>query len=272
MNEYNNHEELKSIEEANIILTYIFVCLDSIILIFSFFYLKSINKESKLLKNKFLLYIIINVTMRLISLSEYYNINSLYKEIIITSFFSFQFFLIISFIIQVIEDLLNNNKINEKIDIVKLCIRFFFIFISYDKFLLSFSKKNICLLENIIILLSIFRLYNYLRKRINEPIQNLTPKDYTKNDIYSFLHTLFALSFFSFNLYYILKIFLLFINTTLYMIYIKICLFIFNESSKYLVFLIFWGTIFKFNRNAYLLIDNIHKNTEDEERISIYEN
>jgi len=272
MDEYNNHEELKSFEEANIILTYIFTFIDIIILIFSSFYLKSINKESKLLKYKFLLYIIINMSMRLISISEYYNINSLYKELIITSFFSFQFFLIISFIMQVIEDLLNNNKINEKIDIVKLCIRFFFIFISYDKFLFSFSKKNICLLQNIIILLSIFRLYNYLRKRINEPIQNLTPKDYTKNEIYSFLHTLFSLSFFSFNLYYIFKIFFLLINTTLYMIYIKLCLFIFNESSKYLVILIFLGALFKFNRNSYLLIDDIHKNIEDEEKISIYEN
>ena len=63
--------------------------------------------------------------MRLISISKYYNINSLNKALIITSIFSFKFFLIISFIILVIEDLLMNNKINEKIDIVKLCIGFF---------------------------------------------------------------------------------------------------------------------------------------------------
>ena len=40
MDEYNNHEELKSFEEANIILTYIFTFIDIIILIFSSFYLK----------------------------------------------------------------------------------------------------------------------------------------------------------------------------------------------------------------------------------------
>jgi len=272
MNEYNNHEELNNFKEANIILTYTFVFIDIIILIFSFFYLKSINKISKTLKNKFLLYIIININMRLISISNYYNINSLYNELIITFIFVIQFFLIISFIIGVSEDLLNNNKMKEKIDIVKLCIRFFFIFISYDKFLLSYSNKNICLLQNSIIIFSIFRLYNCLRIILNESIQNLTQNDYTKYAVYSFLKTLFTLSFFSFILYYILIILLLYINKTLYMILITICLFIFNECSKYLIFLIFGGTIFTFNKNTYLRIDDIHKNNEDEERISIYEN
>ena len=271
MNEYNNNEELNNFKEANIILTYTFTFIDIIILIFSFFYLKSINKISKLLKNKFLLYIFININMRLISISKYYNINSLYKELIITFIFEMQFFLIISFIIGVNEVLLNNNEINEKIDIVKLCIKFFFLYISYDKFLLSYSKKNICLLQNIIIIFSIFRLYNCLRIIINESFQNLTQNEFTKNEVYSFFKTLFTLSFFSFIIYYILKILLLFINNTLHLVFIKICLFIFNECSKYLIFLIFGGTIFTFNKNIYLRIDDIHKNNEDEEKISIYE-
>jgi hypothetical protein len=213
--------------------------------------------------------------MRLISISKYYNINSLYKEFIITSIFAVQFFLVISFIRGVCKDLLNNNKFKEKIDIVRFCIIFFFIFISYDKFLLSYSKKNICLFQNIIIIFAIFRLYNCLRIIINESIQNLTQNDYSKNAVYSFFKTSFSFSFFSFNLYYILKIFLLFINNSLYMVFIQICLFIFNECSKYLIFLIFGGTIFTFNKYTYLRIDVIHKRNkrnEEEEIISIYEN
>ena len=271
MDEYNNHEELNNFNEANINLTYTFAIVDIIMLIFSFFYLKSINKILKLLKNKFLLYIIININMRLISISKYYNINSLYKEFIITSIFTLQFFLVMSFIGGVSEDLLNNNEFKEKIDIVRLCIIFFFIFISYDKFLFSYSKKNICLLQNIIIILAIFRLYNCLRIIINESIQNLTQNDYTKNSVYSFFKTLFSFSFFLYNLYYILKIILLFINNSLYMIFIKICLLIFNECSKYFIFFIFGGTIFIFNKYTYLRIDVIHKRNEEEEIISIYE-
>ena len=56
------------------------------------------------------------------------------------------------------------------------------------------------------------------------------------------------------------------------MIYIKLFIFIFNECSKYLVFFIFGGTIFTLNNNIYLQINDIPKNNEDEERISIYEN
>jgi hypothetical protein len=189
----------------------------------------------------------------------------------LSSIFAVQFFLVISFIRGVCKDLLNNNKFKEKIDIVRFCIIFFFIFISYDKFLLSYSKKNICLFQNIIIIFSIFRLYNCLRIIINESFQNLTQNEFIKNAVYSFFKTLFTLSFFSFILDYILKILLLFINNTLHLIFIKICLFIFNECSKYLIFLIFGGTIFIFNKNTYLRIDDIHKNNEDEEKISIYE-
>ena len=104
MDAYVNEEDIESFENADILLTYIFTLFDSIILALSFLYIKSKNENIKTLKNKFVTIFAIDIIIRLLIIRTYYHPLTLFKELFFSSMASFQFFLILSFLDQMIND------------------------------------------------------------------------------------------------------------------------------------------------------------------------
>ena len=270
----NIEVDIKKFNYANTFLTYLFIFFDFITLIICFFILKSKNKNAVKLKFKFILFIIINIIVRFLSLSKYNNIKTLFKEFIFTLINSYQFFLMISFIVTLIEDILisgNNSKNLEKVDIIQFCVAFFFITISYDNFLFSFSKKNIYLIQYIITLICIFKLFRSLKNVLIEAVQ-CSRKNYVKKEkIYSYMKMCLYISFVLFFIYYLMKILSIFINNSLYIIYIQMFLIVIKEGAIYLIFLIFGAIIYILNKN--IRLNNIrYNNYDNDEKISIYMN
>lgn len=232
-------ELIENYESADKILTLLFAVIDFIIIIFSLFNLKSKNKKIYLLKYKLIALFIIDIILKIQHANKYYKIKSLFKEIIFSAFISFQFFLILSFLEQGYNDtrVSKKGKFNKNINIKFTCIIFFVITFPYDKF--SSSQKEICFIQSLIIIYSIFVLYSKLKNKIIKIVQNVIKQNDTKDkNIFLFiLGSPFPCLIFYIT-YYILRIIFLSINNQDFIIYTNIILKIIKYSSKYFLFFI----------------------------------
>ena len=163
----------------------------------------------------------------IVYIKTYYYINSLSKELIIILLSTSEFYTILSFLEQIYNNLLsleNDEKNNENLNIFQISIIFFFIFLSYDKFVHGFTKL-ICLIEYLLILGGIFKLYPYLRTQILE-IKFLLSKKYPNNQYsYNFIQNNQFLCFNIISLNYIVKISTIFSDNTNFLNYSNIILF-----------------------------------------------
>lgn len=251
-----NKKEFEIFELTNLIMAYLFIFIDLLTLIICFLFLKTKNKISKELRIKYILIIIINIILRIVFISKF-NISSLYKELFSATIISFQFYLILSFILKLLEKILlsdNDTKI-EEINIFQFCTIFFFVIISYENFLFSFSKEKICLYRYIIIICCIFKLYRCLRKIINDIKLNSNKNDVKMMRIYFYVQILFNISFILYSIYYFLKIYSLSLDNYLYIIYIKIFLLVIKEGCTYLLFFIFGVIIYTIDKKIILKLN-----------------
>ena len=254
MDDFLNSELKENYESADVILTLLFAVIDFIIILFSLFNLSSKNKKIYLLKNKLISLFIIDIILKILYTNKYYELSSLYKEIIFQALISFQFFLILSFLEQAYNDINITKKghfyknWNSKI----LCIIFSLITFPYDKF--SSSEKEICLIQSLILVYCIFLLYSKLKNKVIKIVQNIL-KQTSAEDKNIFLCILGSplpcLIFFI--TYYILKIVFLSINNQDFVIYANIILKIIKDSAKYFLFFILEVIL-------YILCENRMKN------------
>ena len=236
---------------ANIILSFLFIFLDSLALIICFFFLKPKNIISKILRIKYILLIFMNIILRFLLLSKYGNISPLFKEFFFSLFYTVQFYLILTFIMKLFENinLAINDKVIEEKNLFRFCTIFFFLNISYEKILLSFPKERLLIIQYIIILICIFTLYKHLRNVNNASQNNLGSNFVLKNRIHFFTETLFFLSFILYSLYYILRIIYLFLDDSLIILYIKIFLIVIKEGFIYLIFFTFGAILYTINKD-----------------------
>jgi len=251
MDAYVNEDDLDSFETGEIILTIIFIILDILILFISFILLKSKIENIKSLKLKFFSLVSIDIIIRILFIKTYYLPDYLLKEAFFTIMPTFQFYLIISFLNQLLNfyQLKNENNSIEYTNSYELSILFFLFSFSYDKFSYSFSK-HLCFLQCFINLGLIIKLYEYLKNILLDIIEKIEHKDYQRKIIYSFIKNLPLSSLEFFIFFYLLKIISIFIENSSYLIYIRIILIIVKETSKYFVFFILGSIIFVSDRNS----------------------
>ena len=239
MDEYLSREFIENYENADIILTLLFAFIDFIILLFSLINLKSKNKKIYLLKYKLISLFIIDIMIRLLYAKKYYKIKSLFKECLFSFLTASQFYFILFFLEQAYQDTKKSKKENfyKALKRNHLCIIFLFVTFPYDKF--SYSQKEICFIQCLIIIYCIFVLYSLLRSRIIKIVKNLLKKVIV-NDKKFFFCILGAPypCLFLFISYYILRILFLTIKNPDFIIYSNIILRIIKECSKYFFFLI----------------------------------
>ena len=266
MDAYVNEDDIDNFEKGDVILTIIFIILDILILFILFIMLKSKNENIKLLKLKFFTLFSIDIIVRILIIKTYFHPNDLFKELFFSVMPAYQFYIILSFLYQLLDDYRakDENNSKEKVNSYELSILFFLYTFSYDKFSYSFSK-HLCFLQCFINLGLIIKLYEYLKYIVLEITENLEHKDYQRKMIYLFIKNLPLSSLQFFIIFYILKIFSIFVENSSYLIYIRIILIIVKETSKYFVFFIIGAILFISDRNSEKIIAeeniNINKNS-----------
>ena len=251
MNAYISENDLENFEGADIAVSYLFSFINVLMLVPPMKFLKSKKENIKLLRKKLFSIFIIDIIIRILYIMTYYHSNVLLKEIFFTGMPSSQFYLIISFLEQIIND---EEIILQAIELkqanpLELSILFFLFIFSYDKFSLTFSK-HISLLQSLINLCCIYKLYVYFKDIVLIIVEGISNNKIKSSIIYSFIINLPFSSLQFFIAFNILKILTLFVENSLYLIYMKIILIIFKETSKYFVIFILESLLFFLDKKS----------------------
>ena len=267
MNDFLNEENLdkqsiKSYEQSDIIITLFLAVIDLIVIILSSFNLKAKNKKITAIKLKILKVFIFDIIIRILYVRKY-NSQNLYKEALLSIMNTSQFYLIISFLDQVLYNpkLTKLQQTNVRNKQIKLCFLFFLITFSYEKLPYpDFSQyfkiplnKIILFIQSLCVLFCIYKLYGNLKKKITDIASNIkidTQDNKQKSLIRLYLMILGSpLScLFLFIFYYIVKIVILFIYKPVIALYANILLNIINNTSKYFAFIICQVIIYVLNK------------------------
>ena len=259
---YFDKQSIKSYENSNIIMTILFCIIDLIIIIVSSLNLKTRNKKISEIKSKVLKVFMFDIIIRIISTGKFKSKN-LFIEVLLSVMNTSQFYLIISFLDQVLYNpkLTKFQQSNVRSRQIKLCILFFFITFSYEKLpLQGFSKymnfpvhRLILFLQSSCVLFCIYKLYGDLKKKITDIANNIkveTTDNHQKYLIRSYLFIigspLSCLVLFIF--YYIVKIIFLFILKPVFALYASILVNILGNTSKYFTFLVCQIIIYVLNK------------------------
>ena len=237
MDDYLYGEFIENYESADIILTLIFALIDFIILLVSLFNLQSQNRKIFLLKNKLLSLFIIDIVLRVLYAKNNNKIKSLFKECFFSALSVIQFLLILSFLEQAYKDTKKKKKFYKALKKKHLCVIFLIVTFPYEKF--SYSQKEICFIQCLIIIYCIFVLYSLLNKKLIKIVKQILNR-VTVHDKNIFLCILGSplTCLILFISYYILRIIFLSVENPDFIIYSNIILKIIKECSKYFLFFI----------------------------------
>ena len=238
--------KVEAIEKFNLIdisLSYFLVFVNFIFYIILSYILKSKNKTILLLKYELFILFIIDIIYRISYLKTKFSIALFPKELILSLLQSAEFFCILHFLNEIPQKIKISKEEKEK-DFENLepfhnSTLFFFIIFSYDKFSLGF-KNIIFLIENLLIIGGIFKIYGLLRNKVMEIILIITNnrKDIKNKFIISLIENIIINPLILFSLYYITKIVTIFIGNQIVLSFMNIISIYVKELSKYLVFVL----------------------------------
>ena len=258
LSENIDKKSIISYEKSNIILTLFSSILVFFLIIISLLNFNSKNKLIITLKSKLIKLFILDIIIRLLYIINYFSINA-YKEIIISVLTTSQFYYILSFIDQILynykESQLKLSK--EKNKRIQLCLLFFFLTFSYEKLSFSFPislslqlsfNKIILIIKSICIIICLFKLYKFLKKKvihIGNYLIKVTNKK-TKSILFIMGSPISCL--FLFTSFYFSNIIFTFIKSPLIYIYGNIVLNIIKDSSKFFIFILCEIIIYNLNK------------------------
>ena len=240
MEDINILESKEYYDNFSIMHSYCYIVLDFLSYIMISFILKSKNNTISLLKYNLYIILIVDIIYRISFIKTYFLIASFSKELLLTLLSSCQFYLILSFLEDVCKkvDFYENLADFEKLYPFKKSTYFFFIIFSYENFSHGFTK-TIFLIENLVILGGLFKIYGYLRNKVYE-ITFVLRNIKQKNECFFLLieyQTVNPFIYLSFC--YILNIIGIFIERPLYLYYLNTLMIIIKEIGKYLIFPLF---------------------------------
>ena len=250
MNNNLGIENIENFQKAEIMMNYFYIFINFLIFIIISFIIKSKYKVTLLTKYKLFLILILDIIFLIAYIKTYYYINSLSKELVFILILTSEFYTTLSFFEQIYNNLLSSEgdeKNDEYLNIFQISIIFFFIFFSYDKFVHGFIKL-VCLIEYLLILGGIFKLYPYLRTQILEIKFLLSQKNPNNVYCYNYIQNnqFFCFSIIALN--YILKIAKLFSDGTVFFDYSDIILVTVNGLYKYILFSLLGVILYSLNK------------------------
>jgi len=267
----------ESTENAIEIMLYFFVFFDIGIIVYSNFKFKSKNESVKTLIDILCSFLFIDIVMKFINLRKIKDSMSIvFYELFLSSLSTAEFYLILSSLENIFHatKVTRNLKFFDLMNILPLSIIFFFITFSYDRFFNFYkdSKKILVMLQYIAIIYCIYKLYEFIKNKIIEIVDNSVKKQILINRKLCLLILGSPLStFILLETNYVIKIFFLFIKNKLLFIYEIIILKIVQEGSKYFIYLILVLLLYSLNEyNIKKEINNKNsRNNDEEEKVII---
>ena len=201
------------------------------------------NKKFFSHRQKLSLLIILDAILRILNLYINSFVYSLIKEILITMIVTLQFYLIILLLNQIFTDK-NNESLLESLEIkypFLTSVAFFML-----AFILNFSKA-ISFFKYILAIFAILGYGYYIDIKIDLFLKNVEKKNpYFSGQRFTSNIPQFIIIYFL--IYYVLKIFGLFIENKLYFSYMEMVCDIFKEVGKYLSFCLVISIYYLFNK------------------------
>lgn len=255
---YIDRKSITSYENSEVVISLFFAFFDLLIIITSSFDLKSESRNITILKSKVIKLFLIDIIVRILYIRKYNKLN-IYKEILLIVFNTSQFYIVISFLDQVLyhRRITQLRKSQDKSKRIKLCKFFAAITISYDKLVFPQTikpfniikiDKYIIIIQSIIALYCITKLYKYLKIKLGEIGKKIINETQKRNKLYLIvLGSPLSCSIF-FSIYYGLRICFMFIKRPVIFIYANIILNIIKDSSKYFTFFVCEIIIYLLNK------------------------
>jgi len=267
----------ESTENAIEIMLYFFVFFDIGIIVYSNFKFKSKNESVKTLIDILCSFLFIDIVLKFINLRKIKDSMSIvFYELFLSALSTAEFYLILSSLENIFHatKVTRNLKFFDLMNILPLSIIFFFITFSYDRFFNFYkdSKKILVMLQYIAIIYCIYKLYEFIKNKIIEIVDNSVKKQILINRKLCLLILGSPLStFILLETNYVIKIFFLFIKNKLLFIYEIIILKIVQEGSKYFIYLILVLLLYSLNEyNIKKEINNKNsRNNDEEEKVII---
>jgi hypothetical protein len=262
MNEYFLYLDINSIiayEKSNNILNIIFVFIDLVLISLSI--IKFRPTEDKLVKLRTILFsiLLIDILFRTfhIFIFNIFNIK-FYHDIINYSIATFQFYLILSLFISVLSVL----KIKYEIDISNLSFLFLLLTFPFNRFIptnpistdffIGILKKILILAQSAFTIIFIYILYRVFKKKISKIVNLIIKEDESSDPSDELIHKFIIGSPLScsllFILYFLIKIYFLFVREPYTIFYGTIALDIIYNGALYFVFLICLTVVYALNK------------------------
>ena len=259
-------EKTKEIlEKANMILSYIFSLLNIIILIISFYILRTKTKNLIFLKYKLFALIIIDSISSLLYINYRQNLNLFFSEILFSILMSVEFYLFLSFIYQIFNstEMSQNSKGIGLINSLQLCLLFLLQIFSYHKFSYLYSQI-LNIIQRIINFVCLILFYRYLKNAITTINVRLMSKDLQNRKVYYYLKisNVIGLIFFLCNT--IIQLIYFSIKNESYQMYVTVIFNSINYGFKYFIFILFEVIIYTLGKDYF-------KNNTDEQ-VNIFQN
>ena len=232
-----------------IILSYTFSFINASLIIYSQVFIKSKGNNSRLLKFRLFLLIAIDSFTIIIRLIYKAILDEILYELLNSIIFAFQFYVFISFILDII-DIFNQNKEYEIISPFLMSIIFYFISFPYNKFLYS-HEVLIFVIQIISRVFSIICLYFYLKNILVDISNNNISFQKSNNNISLFIDVCLI----SLLLFNVLKLASLFYNN----LYYNIIIFSSQILIKYMMFSLPISIISSFSKSGFKNILNKEK-------------
>ena len=240
---YLNSETINYYEKAEIILSIFFSIFDFIIIVLTLTMFYSNNKDITNLCYQLIGIFFVDIIIRLYYIYLLQTNNSIVflKEIILCIFRADLFYLTLSLFIQVSKVL----KIKEKIDIVLPCTLYVLCFFSYDK-IISFNPITvnsvtisfgglILLTQSIFCIIFLYYVLDMVTPSINSMAKIIAQGHKTWNQVHKFISGAPLSILLLFIIHYLIKIFILFFDSPMILLYGTIATNIFKNGAKYFV-------------------------------------
>ena len=240
---YLNSETINYYEKAEIILSVFFSIFDFIIIVLTLTMFYSNNKDITNLCYQLIGIFFVDIIIRLYYIYLLQTNNSIVflKEIILCIFRADLFYLTLSLLIQVSKVL----KIKEKIDIVLPCTLYVLCFFSYDK-IISFNPITvnsvtisfgslILLTQSIFCIIFLYYVLDMVTPSINSMAKIIAQGHKTLNQLHKFISGAPLSILLLFIIHYLIKIFILFFDSPMILLYGTIATNIFKNGAKYFV-------------------------------------
>ena len=280
MNEFFIYLDIQTLTEYQKsigILNIIFVFIDLVFVFFSATRFRAVDQNVKLLRSKLFNILFVDIFIRIfhIYIFNLFDVKLLY-EIITNSTATLQFYLILSLFAKVLSIL----KIKYDINMVLLSFLFLLLIFPFDKFIPnnpmssdSFSKILKTLMElgqSIFSIVFIYILYMTFKKKISNVVNIIMKENEDSDPTNNFINKIIYGSPFScsllFIIYFLIKIYFLFIRQPLILFYAIIILNIVYNGALYFIFLICYTMVYALNKISSLKEKQI-KRVEEEVRI-----